>query len=402
MLSLASLALGLALAVYLAFSKRLAGSKAWKATVVPLASIMGSGFLVSAPLLAGAVGNLALFCMAGLLALAYLVGDAIRFNIRHFEPVEEAGPGPVQRVAFLSRLVLAGAYFISVSYYLQLLAAFSLHATGIRNPLAAHGVTTVLLLLIGGTGIWKGLDQLEKLERFAVGLNLGAIAALLLGLTIYNLRLFTGGQWALASLPSSLGLGQVRVLLGLLIIVQGFETSRYLGAVHPAEQRIRTMRNAQLISSAIYLAFIALATVLFHRGLGSDVTAILQMAAPVSFALPILLMIAAIGSQFSASVADFSGSGGLLLETGWRKLSLRSTYGLALAATLVVTWATDVTQVIAYASRAFALFYALQGVVALLLAWRAGHLRFRRLVVAKFSLVTVLCLLVFLFGAPAG
>ena len=48
---------------YLAFSKRLAGSSNWKATVTPLASIMGSGFLVSAPLLAGIVGNLAVVCM---------------------------------------------------------------------------------------------------------------------------------------------------------------------------------------------------------------------------------------------------------------------------------------------------------------------------------------------------
>ncbi len=61
---------------YLALSKRLAGSSSWKATVTPLASIMGSGFLVSAPLLAGIVGNLAMICMGMLLVLAYLVGGA--------------------------------------------------------------------------------------------------------------------------------------------------------------------------------------------------------------------------------------------------------------------------------------------------------------------------------------
>ena len=44
---------------YLAFSKRLSNSSGWQATVTPLASIMGSGFLVSAPLLGGIVGNLA-------------------------------------------------------------------------------------------------------------------------------------------------------------------------------------------------------------------------------------------------------------------------------------------------------------------------------------------------------
>jgi hypothetical protein len=67
MLNVVIIVTALVLASYLAFSKRLAGSSSWKATVTPLASIMGSGFLVSAPLLAGIVGNLALFCMAALL-----------------------------------------------------------------------------------------------------------------------------------------------------------------------------------------------------------------------------------------------------------------------------------------------------------------------------------------------
>ena len=74
----------LILGCYLAFSRRLAVSSNWKAMVTPLASIMGSGFLVSAPLLAGIVGNLAVVCMAVLLVLAYLVGGAIRFNIPSF------------------------------------------------------------------------------------------------------------------------------------------------------------------------------------------------------------------------------------------------------------------------------------------------------------------------------
>ena len=91
MLNVIIIAVAIALAGYLALSKRLAGSSSWKATVTPLASIMASGFLVSAPLLAGIVGNLAVVCMALLLALAYMVGGAIRFNIRHFEPIENIG-----------------------------------------------------------------------------------------------------------------------------------------------------------------------------------------------------------------------------------------------------------------------------------------------------------------------
>jgi len=119
-------------AVIIVTALLLAGSSDWKATVTPLASIMGSGFLVSAPLLAGVVGNLAVLCMAALLVLAYAVGSAIRFNIRYFEPIESEH-GPAQTIAFLSRIVLAAAYFISVTYYLQLLAAFVLNAAGVQS-----------------------------------------------------------------------------------------------------------------------------------------------------------------------------------------------------------------------------------------------------------------------------
>ena len=106
MLNVIILVVAVLLGGYLAFSKRLAGSSNWQATVTPLASIMGSGFLVSAPLLGGIVGNLAVVCMALLLMLAYAVGGAIRFNIKHFEPIENQGHGPAQTIAFLSRIVL--------------------------------------------------------------------------------------------------------------------------------------------------------------------------------------------------------------------------------------------------------------------------------------------------------
>ena len=128
MMNIVIIVMAILLGGYLAFSRRLAGSTSWQATVTPLASIMGSGFLVSAPLLAGIVGNLAVFAMAVLLLLAYMVGGVIRFNIRYFEPIENKGHGIAQNTAFLSRIVLVGAYFISITYYLQLLGAFLLNA----------------------------------------------------------------------------------------------------------------------------------------------------------------------------------------------------------------------------------------------------------------------------------
>ena len=90
--------------------------------------------------------------------------------------------------------------------------------------------------------------------------------------------------WSLPDISSTIDLHDVRVLLGLLIVVQGFETSRYLGGEHPAKQRIATMRAAQLISAVIYIVYIGLCTVLFHDGLSSDVTAIISMTKPVASA----------------------------------------------------------------------------------------------------------------------
>lgn len=400
MLSILIIVVAVLVAGYLAFSKRLAGSSRWKATATPLASIMGSGFLVSAPLLADTVGNLALVCMAALLALAYAVGSAIRFNIRHFEPIENAGHGPAQTIAFLSRIVLAGAYFISVTYYLQLLAAFLANAAGITSQTATHAITTALLVIIGGVGMWRGLKTLESLEKYAIALNLGMIGALLFGLTVYNVHLLGSGEWVLPDISSDINLYDARLLLGLLIIVQGFETSRYLGDEHPAEERIRTMRLAQLSSGAIYLVFIGLVTVLFHEGFGADVTAIVSMAKPVAIVLPTLITVAAIGSQFSAAVADNEGAGGLIEDITNHRIPIRYAYFLILLITVTLTWETDVNGIIAYASRAFALFYTLQCMVAFVVAWQVKGLPRRSVRLVGYASLAIICLLVFTLGLP--
>jgi hypothetical protein len=401
MLNAVIVVVALLLGGYLAFSKRLASSSNWKATVTPLASIMGSGFLVSAPLLAGVVGNLAVVFMGLLLLLAYGVGGAIRFNIRYFEPVENERHGAAHIMSLMAQIVLAGAYFISVTYYLQLLAAFLLNACGIKDPTAAHGITTALLLLIGGVGMWRGLGMLEVVEKYAVAFNLGMIGALLVSLVVYNAELASRGAWALPDVSSAVDFHDARVLLGLLIVVQGFETSRYLGDEHPAEQRIKTMRAAQILSAVIYLVFISLATVLFHKGLGADVTAIIGMTRPVAAVLPALLSAAAIGSQFSAAVADNEGAGGTVEDVTHHKVPIRYAYLLIVLVTVVLTWETNVNQIIAYASRAFALFYMLQCLVAVIIAWQKEDVPRRTLRLAGFGVLAFICLLVFVLGLPA-
>ena len=329
------------------------------------------------------------------------VGSAIRFNIRHFEPIEHQ-KGPAQAVSFVSRIVLAGAYFISVTYYLQLLSAFLLKAFGYDSDFVANIITTLILTVICAVGMWRGLGELEKIETYAVSLNLGMIAGLLFSLAVYNAQLFQSGQWHLPALDSHIDLHDLRVLLGLLLVVQGFETSRYLQSEHPAELRIKTMRIAQWLSAAIYLVFLTLMTVLFHKGMGADVTAITNMVAPVAVLLPILISVAAIGSQFSASVADTSGAGGLVVDIAREKIPVRYAYMLILVVTIFLTWATDVNGIIAYASRAFALFYTLQSAVAAIVALQTKAVEKNTQKAAFYSVVSLLCLMVFLFGVPSA
>jgi hypothetical protein len=401
-LNAAIVVVALLLGGFLAFSKRLGQSPYWKAMVTPLASIMGSGFLVSAPLLGGTVGNLAVVCMAALLVLAYAVGGAIRFNIQHFEPIEKAGTGPAQDVAFLSRVVLIGAYFISVTYYLQLLAAFALNAFGVKDEIGSHLVTSSLLVLIGGVGMWRGLGMLESVEKYTTALNLGMIGALLVALAAYNGQLLTAGRWHLPVVPTEIDVRGARVLLGLLIVVQGFETSRYLGDEHPAAVRISTMRASQIVSGVIYLLFIGLATVLFRQGMGADVTGIIGMTLPVAAVLPLLLSLAAVGSQFSASVADSEGAGGLIEDITHGKLRTRYAYLLIMLVTVAITWETNVNQIIAYASRAFALYYTLQCAVAFIVARQMTQVPQRQLRLTTYAALSMACLLVFTLGIPSG
>jgi hypothetical protein len=227
------------------------------------------------------------------------------------------------------------------------------------------------------------------------------IGGLLVALAVYSGNLLVDGSWKLPDISSAIDLSDVRVLLGLLIVVQGFETSRYMGAEHSAEQRVATMRSAQLISAVIYVAFIGLATVLFHDGLGSDVTAIIAMTAPVAAVLPVLLSIAAIGSQFSAAVADTEGCGGLVGEITHEKLPARYSYLLILLGTVFITWETNVNQIIAYASRAFALYYMLQCVVAFIVAWQSKDLPRRSVRLSSFAFLAIICMCVFALGLPS-
>lgn len=439
MISLLSLAdlivvtIALLAAFIFLFSRSLATSSAWRATITPLASIMGSGFLVCAPLLYSTVGNSAVFAMGGLLLLAYGIGAVVRFNIRYAEPLLEKHISPGDRqtpehplhkghwavadrvsgtrtldiLETTSHLILTAAYCISVSYYLQLLSHFALHSVSWQSTIVQNALVTALLLGIGTVGVLRGLNGIERLERIVVGLNLALILSLIAGLAYFNGAAVMNGAWSLSALPLT---GdddhRLRVLMGLLIVVQGFESSRFLGAEHSADERIRTMRWAQIISSVIYLVFIALmALVIGQTNLSttdSGITAIITLTALVAPVLPLMITLTAIGSQFSAATADNAGCAGLIQSFIKRRERFRIEYALVAVLSIALTWLTNVYEIISIASRAFALYYMLQCLVALVVAVGMEQSRMRAVRLCLFAGLGALCAAVVIYGIPAG
>lgn len=384
-------------------SPRLRKSDAWRATVTPLASIIGSGFLVSLPLLVSAVGAWAIGAIALLCALGYLFGAAIRFNIRHGEPLFGLSRfrliGSAER---LSHFSLAFAYFISVTYYLSLLAAFLLKGLGIVEPLAAKAIASVLLISIGGYGLWRGLHGLESIEEFAVSLKLAVIAAVLAALLLLNIELLWTGRWQIGASTAAPTWESGAVVLGLLIVVQGFETSRFLRGEYSPALRIKTMRAAQLLASAIYLAFFALSLVLVDNDTrGADVAAVTTMVMVAAGVLPLMLVAGAVFAQASAAIADAIGAAGLIAENSGGKVRRNHAYPLIALVGVAIVWAVNVFDIIALASRAFALFYLIQCLVALLVAREASGLTQRKLRMALFGLLALAALAVVLLGVPA-
>lgn len=400
LITLVALACAVAVTAFLTFG-RFARSETWRATVTPLASIIGSGFLICGPILAREFGRAAILAEAVLLLIAYAAGAVIRFNIIHVENYlsQAKKNDPVVWAARGTQGVLALAYSISVAYYLKLLAEFLLKTVTIDpawHTLASNGIVTLILLGIIALAFGKGLRRVEHLAHGTVSLKIGIIAGLLVGLACWWLTNAAADPLP----PAKISWNSIPLLLGLVITVQGFETSRYLGQSYSQELRIRTMRHAQWIASAIYLAFLALLTPFLGRAADAEgVAGILDIMVLVAPALGIFVLVGALSSQLSAAVADSIGSGGLMSEVTQRKLSVQAAFALAGALAIAVVWLTDPFQVVAISSRAFALFYALQCALALLVTRRTGVGTGAQRI--GFVAVGVICLVAALVGAPA-
>jgi len=363
----------------------------------PLASIIGSGFLVLGPVLDNAYGKYAPLVMAALCLGAYLYGWAIRHNIADIAASSD-GRGPlVERLEVTASWLLGVAYIISVAYYLNLFGAFGVSLTSVADALHAKLLTSAMFIFILYVGWTRGFRTLERFEYVAVTAKLAIIAGLLVGLLVYFFGKAEAGA-LIFNPPERTGWPAITLAFGLIVTVQGFETSRYLGDDYDSRTRIQSMRWAQWTSTLIYMSYILLLAFVFERGeLALSETAIVSMMGVVAPVLPALLVAAALAAQFSAAVADTSGSGGLFAEVTKRRVSPRQAYAILVGVGLILTWSANLFEIISYASRAFAGYYMLQAAIAALTSWRAGGQGWRSLLFAALAIVG---LLIVIFGEP--
>ena len=348
-----------------------------------------------APILVSAYGRNAPLVMAGLCLGAYLFGAAIRFNILARNVPHPVQDMTVERLEIGASWALVFAFMISVAYYLNLFGAFGVSLTPYDGAISAKLLTSAIYLLILVVGWLYGFKALEKMEYAAVTIKLAIIAGLLVGLTyyFYHTAVTTGLHFHEADLS---GWPALTLAFGLIITVQGFETSRYLGHDYDPATRIKSMQLAQVVAGVIYMIYIGLFAYAFDRGeFQLSETAIIDMMGLITPILPLLLVMAALAAQFSAAIADTSGSGGLFEELTRGRMTARYGYALLVAIGLFLTWEADVFQIIAYASRAFAIYYTLQSAIAARRAFIAPTAWSRK---AGFSLLVILGLLIVLFG----
>lgn len=367
------------------------------ATVTPLASIFGSGFLIIVPVLERGFGGAAVIAIAIVCVAALLVGTAIRHNIRMIGGGATADAGrviPGLRAASAGAIALA--YAISVGLYLQIMNSYALGYLGGDTVSRERLLSTAVIAVLVVIGVTRGFSGLERLETIALGATMLMITLMLTAFAVKVASIAADGG---VSVPDTVGgsiFGQAALLGGILITVQGFETSRYLGAEYETEVRVRSSRLSQIIATVVYLAFVAICTPLMGSvGGGAPDRTLLDLAERTVPLLVLPLALTGVFSQFSAAIADLVTAVGNVFELSRERVSRSIAYVAlgALAASSV--WIFPIFTLVAVASRAFALFYAIEcliaGTTARTMPQRAG-----------FYLLAAAMVFVVIFAQPVG
>lgn len=308
--------------------------------ITPLASIFGSGVLVIVPILVRAVGPYAPLAMVVVGLGALLVGSTVRHNILCAEPALREGKNRKALIfERLSSIALIGAYVIAVCLYLHILSAFVLGGMGLASDFNKSALTTAIILVI---------------------------VVMIVGFGVHDVRnALSATGLVLPANPGRSGWEIARIVAGTLIVVQGFETPRYLGDTFDVPERIRASRWSQHLSMTLYVVFVAVAVPVSSAIPGDlDEGSLVELARVVAAFLPVLLIVAAAVSQFSASVADTIAAGANVSELTRGRIGTRLGYVSVGVFAIVLAWTGSTLTVVALASRAFAFYYLMQCLVA--------------------------------------
>lgn len=369
-----------------------------RATVTPLASIFGSGFLIIVPVLERTLGGLTVVGVVLVCAVAWLVGIAIRHNVGVVEPLAESGAldRTTKRVERLSDNLIIVAYVISIALYLRIMAEYIVRYLASGSDTAERALASVAVAVIMFVGVTRGFGGLDLLERLALAAVLVLTTALGGMFFLTDAGDLLGGGLDLPGVPG-IGLGKTLLVLGgIVITVQGFETVRYLADEYDRPTRIWACRCSQLIAASIYIGFAAVATPLMGIGTpaGVDVD-LLDITRRVAPLLVLPLVLCAVLSQFSAATADTVAATENLHTLYSPTMRGPRPYVLSGIAAIALAWTVPTLTIIAVASRAFAAYYSAQCVVALRTAEGAS----RR---AGYGALALLMAAIALLARPAG
>jgi hypothetical protein len=254
-----------------------------------------------------------------------------------------------------------------VCLYLHILSSFVLGSFHVDTELNENILTTAIIGVIVLIGLTKGLEELSVLEKWGLYITLLIIVLLIAGFSWYDYMAWKSPAGITLFKASAHTPWEVlTIVAGTLIVVQGFETPRYLGNNFDSKTRVRASRWSQVISIGVYLVFIAVAMPLVHTLNGQyDDNSLIKLAGVASGLLIAPLVIAAALSQFSAAVADTLAATGNMEEATHGNLKMKFGTVLVGGGAIALSWSANTLEILALASRAFAFYYLLQCLVAI-------------------------------------
>jgi hypothetical protein len=258
-------------------------------------------------------------------------------------------------------------------------------------------MTTAVIGVITTIGITKGLKVLDVLEQWGLYITLLIIVLLLFGFAHYDWTAWQSASgFTLVKALKHTPWEVLTIVAGTLIVVQGFETTRYLGDSFDADVRVSASRWSQIISTAVYLVFVALALPVVHTLNGKyDDNSLIALVGVAAALLVVPLIVAAALSQFSAAVADTLAATGNMQETTHGHLKAKWGCILVGGGAIALTWSATTLEIVALASRAFAFYYMLQCLVAISVSKSTVQRVGMAMVAAALGFITV-------FAVPAS